>query len=193
MIASFLVSLFGVLCEMAPWLLLGFFLAGLLARLLPPAKIKKYFRGGGLAAVGKAALLGVPLPLCSCGVIPLAAALRREGAAKGPAGAFFIATPQTGADNFLLTQGLLGLPVALLRAAIAFLSGVLGGVLIDRSWLPNDGLVNTISALCPQGAPHREVAEDERQFEPGVWNVRFTDRASGLSKTAQFTVKERNR
>lgn len=157
MIVKFLVSLFAVMCQMAPWLLLGFFLAGVLARLIPAEKIKRHFSGQGVGAVVKAALFGVPLPLCSCGVIPLAASLRTEGAGKGPTGAFFVATPQTGIDNFLITSGLLGAPAALLRAALAFASGLVSGVLIGR-FAPDDP-----AASAPEPAPETPAARPKEK------------------------------
>ena len=118
---------------MAPWLLLGYFLAGVIAFLLPPEQIKQHLSGKGLKPILKAVLLGVPLPLCSCGVIPVAASLREEGAGKGATGAFFISTPQTGIDNILVTWSMVGWHLALLRSFLALLSGLTGGWLIDKT------------------------------------------------------------
>ncbi len=120
-----------VLGRMAPYLLFGFAVAGLLHVLLPAAWVARHLGGrGGVAAV-KAALCGVPLPLCSCSVIPVTAALRRHGAGKGATAAFLMSTPQTGVDSILVTWGLLGPVLAIFRPIAAFVSGALCGVLVD--------------------------------------------------------------
>ena len=117
---------------MAPWLLAGYFFAGVIAFFLKVELVKRHLGGKGFLPVLKAVLLGIPLPVCSCGVIPIAAALRNEGAGKGATGAFFISTPQTGIDSILVTASMMGLPFALLRPLAAFLSGLSGGLLISR-------------------------------------------------------------
>ena len=130
---EYCVNFWNVFSAMAPWLLLGYFLAGVIAFLLPPEQIKRHLSGKGLKPILKAVLLGIPLPLCSCGVIPVAASLRDEGAGKGATGAFFISTPQTGIDNILVTWSMVGWHLALLRPVLALLSGLTGGWLIDRA------------------------------------------------------------
>ena len=83
--------------QLAPWLLLGAAVAGLLHVLLPRDFARRQFRG--LSGVGKAVALGVPLPLCSCGVIPAGLGLKKDGASDGAALGFLISTPQTGVAN----------------------------------------------------------------------------------------------
>lgn len=131
-ITEFFRNFLQVLTGIAPWLLTGFFVSGLIALLLPPGQIKHHLGGRGFKSVLKAVLLGVPLPICSCGVVPVATALRQEGADKGATGAFYISTPQTGVDSMLVTWSLIGLPMALIRVAVAALSGLTGGLLINR-------------------------------------------------------------
>jgi uncharacterized membrane protein YraQ (UPF0718 family)/copper chaperone CopZ len=116
---------------MAPYLLFGFALAGLLSQLITPETVEKHLGKPGFWTTLKASLLGVPLPLCSCGVIPVSASLRRHGASRGATTAFLISTPQTGVDSILATYGLLGPVVAVFRVVAAFLSGLLGGFLVD--------------------------------------------------------------
>lgn len=123
--------------EMAPWLLLGFFFAGLLHVYMPKGSIQKYMGGKNLKSVIYASLLGIPLPLCSCGVIPTGIAFHKEGASKGATVSFLISTPQTGVDSILATYSLLGLPFAILRPIVAFFSGILGGA-ITNSATKND-------------------------------------------------------
>lgn len=121
------VSLFN---EMAFWLLLGFALAGVLYLLIPKSAVVRYLGKESVGSAWKASLLGVPLPLCSCGVIPTAMGLRKQGASRGATISFLISTPQTGLDSIAVTYSFLGPLFALFRPVAAFLSGVIGGALI---------------------------------------------------------------
>jgi uncharacterized membrane protein YraQ (UPF0718 family)/copper chaperone CopZ len=116
---------------MAPWLLLGFLVAGLLSVYVSPRWLERHLGGRGMGPVWKASLLGVPLPLCSCGVIPVAASLRRHGASPAATTAFLISTPQTGVDSIAVTGALLGPVFAVFRPVAALLTGVLGGGLVQ--------------------------------------------------------------
>lgn len=129
---EFLISLLKVVSEMSPYLLLGFLIAGLLHVFVPKGFYRKYLSRDNKWAVLWAALLGVPLPLCSCGVIPTAIGLRRENASKGAVASFLIATPQTGIDSILATFSLLGLGFAIVRPVAALVTGVCGGILVNR-------------------------------------------------------------
>lgn len=122
---------------MSPYLLLGFFLSGVLSVLLPVAWVKKHLSASSRASVFKSSLLGVPLPLCSCGVLPVATWIRRNGASKGATGAFLLATPQTGVDGFLVALALLGLGMAAFIPFAALLSGVLLGLVLNNFPDPN--------------------------------------------------------
>ncbi len=126
-----LMRVWSVLCQMAPYLLLGFLVAGVLSQAVSPRFVETHLGGGGLGPVLKASLLGIPLPLCSCGVIPVGASLRRHGAGKGATTGFLISTPQTGVDSILVTYSLLGGVFAIFRPVVAFVSGVLGGALVN--------------------------------------------------------------
>lgn len=119
-----------LLNEMSPYLLLGFLIAGLLHAFVPGRFYARYLSGNNFRSVALAALFGVPLPLCSCGVIPTAMAMRREGASKAATVSFLIATPQTGVDSILATSALLGLPFALIRPVAAFVTALFGGALV---------------------------------------------------------------
>lgn len=118
--------------EMSPYLLLGFFLAGIMHAFVPGVVYNRYLGGKGFRSVFYGALFGVPLPLCSCGVIPTAMSLRKEGASKGATTSFLIATPETGIDSIIATYSLLGLPFAILRPIAAFCNAMLGGWLINK-------------------------------------------------------------
>lgn len=126
--------------DVAPYLLLGFLVAGLLAVLIPPELVERHLGGKGkLLPALKAALLGVPLPLCSCGVIPVAASLRRHGAGRAATISFLISTPQTGVDSILLTYGMLGPVFAVARPVAALLSGLFGGIVAGSIGDRDDG------------------------------------------------------
>ena len=118
------------LLEMSPYLLLGFAAAGLMSVLLPEPWVQRHLGGRRFSAVWKAAALGVPLPLCSCSVIPVAASLRRHGAGRGATLSFLISTPQTGVDSILVTYGMLGPIFTIFRPILALISGVAGGVAV---------------------------------------------------------------
>ncbi|MFW6162868.1 MAG: permease [Planctomycetota bacterium] len=126
-----LAGFWDTLVEMAPYLLFGFLVAGILSVLIPASLIERHLGGRGVLPSLKAAAFGVPLPLCSCGVIPVGASLRRHGATRGATTAFLISTPQTGVDGILVTLSLLGPIFAVFRPFAAFLAGVFGGSIAD--------------------------------------------------------------
>lgn len=128
---EFITALWELTLEMAPYLLLGFGIAGLLYAFVPKQTYHKYLSRPGFRSVLNATLLGIPLPLCSCGVLPTAVSLRRSGASRGACTSFLISTPQTGVDSILATYSLLGLPFAIVRPLAALVTGVVGGVATD--------------------------------------------------------------
>jgi len=119
-----------ILLELAPWLLLGTAIAGLLHVALPAGFVERHL--GGRFGVAKAVLLGVPLPLCSCGVIPAGLGLKKDGASDGASVGFLISTPQTGVDSILVSASFLGWPFALFKVVSAAVTGMVGGLLADR-------------------------------------------------------------
>lgn len=125
-------EIFELINSMAPYLLLGFLLAGIMHAFIPGNLYHRYLGGNSFRSVFNAALLGIPLPLCSCGVIPTAMSLRKEGASRGATVSFLIATPQTGVDSIIATYSLMGLPFALLRPLIALATSLIGGLLVNR-------------------------------------------------------------
>ena len=126
------------LAAMSPYLLFGFLVAGFLSVVIPPEAVERHLGGRRLGGILKAAAFGVPLPLCSCSVIPVAASLRKHGASRGATTAFLLSTPQTGVDSILVTFSLLGPVFAIFRPIAALLSGILGGVLV-MAFVPEDG------------------------------------------------------
>lgn len=119
-----------VLCDMAPYLLFGFLMAGVLSVLISAAFIERHLGGSRLSSIVKASAFGVPLPLCSCGVIPVAASLRKHGASNAATASFLLSTPQTGVDSVMVTLSLLGPFFAVFRPVVAFVTGVVGGLVV---------------------------------------------------------------
>lgn len=127
---DYITSLIDLLNVMSPYLLLGFFIAGLLHSFVPQKAYARHLSGNGFGSVLKAALFGIPLPLCSCGVIPTTVSLRKNGASEAASTSFLIATPQTGVDSIVATYSLLGLPFAIARPVVALVTALFGGKLV---------------------------------------------------------------
>ncbi len=136
-----------IILEMAPFILLGFLLAGFMHVFIPNAIYRQYLGGNSFRSVANATLLGIPLPLCSCGVIPTAMSLRKEGASKGATVAFIIATPQTGVDSIVATYSLMGLPYAVTRPIMAILTALFGGLFVN-SFSKTDAPAATSTESC---------------------------------------------
>ncbi|MHC5068098.1 MAG: permease, partial [Planctomycetota bacterium] len=129
---AYVLACWAVLLELAPWLLLGATVAGLLHVTVPRSFIRRHLGGGRLASAVKAAILGVPMPLCSCSVIPTGLGLKRDGARTGATVSFMVATPETGVDSIAVTGAMLGWPFAVFKVIVAFVTGVSAGYLADR-------------------------------------------------------------
>lgn len=125
-----------VLVESAPYVLFGFFAAGLLKAYLPEQMVAKHLGKNSTASVLKASLFGIPLPLCSCGVIPAAIELRKHGASKGASASFLVSVPETGVDSIAITSALLDPVMTIVRPVASFFTAILTGLFINR--LPED-------------------------------------------------------
>jgi len=115
--------------EASPWLLLGLLIAGLMRSWLPSNVLSQHL-GKGKTAIVKAALIGAPLPLCSCGVIPVATELRRSGASASATASFLVATPETGVDSVTVSYAMLGPIFAIYRPVAAIMSAIITGLLV---------------------------------------------------------------
>lgn len=129
MVAAYVQAVWAVFVELAPWLLLGAAVSGLIHGLLPPGFVHRQL--SGRFGVLKAVALGIPMPLCSCGVIPAGLGLRRDGASAGASVGFITATPQTGVDSILVSASFLGWPFALAKVVAALVTGVASGWATD--------------------------------------------------------------
>ncbi len=148
-----------MLNSMSPYLLLGFLIAGLLHAFVPSAIYSRYLAGTGLRSVATAAAFGVPLPLCSCGVLPTAVALRRSGASRAASTAFLIATPQTGVDSIAATYSMMGLPFAILRPVAALVTSLMGGLAVGH-W-ERKGALDDV---------HDAASYEFSELPKGLWN-----------------------
>ena len=128
---AILLDFWDTLSEMAPYLLFGFLVAGLLSVWISPAVVERHLGGKGFWPILKASLFGIPLPLCSCGVIPVAMSLHKHGASKGATASFLLSTPQTGVDSILVTYSLMGPAMAIFRPMAALVTGLFGGTLVE--------------------------------------------------------------
>lgn len=149
-ISQYLDAFLMMLAEMAPYLMLGFFFAGLLRTFVPKSIYRRHLSKPTMGSVVKAAALGIPLPLCSCGVIPTSVELRREGASHGACVSFLIATPQTGVDSIAATYSLMGLPFAVVRPFAALFTALFGGWMVNR-------YAKSDEAISEHAAHHEEV------------------------------------
>ena len=127
-----LTNFIALFLDSAPWLLLGLILAGMLKVFVPMSWMHKQLGGHGFKSTVKAALLGAPLPLCSCGVIPAAVGLRRSGASKAATTSFLVSTPETGIDSVTVSYVLLGPFMAVVRPVVAVISAITAGLLVGR-------------------------------------------------------------
>jgi uncharacterized membrane protein YraQ (UPF0718 family)/copper chaperone CopZ len=120
-----------IFLELSPWLIFGLLIAGLIDFVLPGYRIKKWLGKNNSSSVWLAALVGMPLPLCSCGVVPAALALRRRGASRGATVSFLISTPQSGVDSIAATWGLMGWPFAVLRTIFTLVTAIIAGLSVN--------------------------------------------------------------
>ena len=130
MLSQVIFQFWTLFAEMAAWLLFGFLVAGIVGAVIPSSFFERHLGKEGIWSVVKASLIGVPLPLCSCSVVPTGVALRKKGATVASSISFLISTPQTGIDSIFLTCGALGFPFALIKVCSAFVMGIIGGVFV---------------------------------------------------------------
>ncbi|GAB7079209.1 SO_0444 family Cu/Zn efflux transporter [Megalodesulfovibrio paquesii] len=157
MITTFLTELvtqiWVMLALAGPWMLLGMVMAGLAKGLLPDNFVSRHLGGRGLKPIVLAATIGAPLPVCSCGVLPLAAGLKSQGARRGPLASFLVATPETGVDSIAVTYALMDLPMTLLRPLSAVCTALLTGLAVSRT--PE---TRTLTPLVPMGVSQGAAA-----------------------------------
>ncbi len=129
---DFLQALIELTYAMAPFILFGLLIAGILHEVVPESFIKKHLGKDDTASVIKATIFGIPIPVCSCGVIPLATSLQKQGASKGAVLSFLISTPITGIDSILATYGMFGWLFTIYRIVTSTIIAIIAGLLVNR-------------------------------------------------------------
>ena len=162
---DFLLKIWSLLIEISPFLIFGFLFSGILSVTLSVETVAKYLGAKGVRSVFLASLFGIPLPLCSCGVIPVFSYLKKHGASKAATTSFLISTPQTGVDSIMVTYGLLGPIFAIYRPIIAFISGIIGGLLV--SVLDDEEAIRETSLSCSDDCCEEEGSIIWRIFDYG--------------------------
>jgi hypothetical protein len=200
MIEGLLNETLAMFLEMSPYMLLGLAFVGILHLAVTKEMVSKYVGKKDIWSVFKASLFGVPLPLCSCGVIPTSVFLTKNGASKGSTVSFLISTPQTGIDSIIATYGMMGWLFAIYRPIAAFVMGIIGGTIThafikDEKEEPKAKMIEI-----GQYAPKEETdscggsCNDEEQEKPkgtwnklkSMWNYAFVEFLDDISK--QFIV-----
>ena len=155
-----------ILAEFAPYLLIGFSIAGLLHYCIPPKLIINQLGKSSISSVFKAAILGIPLPLCSCSVIPVASSIRKIGASRGATISFLSSTPQTGVDSILATYGLFGGAFTVIKLFVALLCGLVSGILVDIFCKNNEASVPDLENHESHHAPtsNKSISASLRYF-----------------------------
>ncbi|MCG8672545.1 MAG: SO_0444 family Cu/Zn efflux transporter, partial [Pseudomonadales bacterium] len=170
---DFLDNLLLLTLESAPWLLVGLVVAGIIKAWMNEDWLATQLGDHGFGSVFKSALIGTPLPLCSCSVIPVALGVRRAGASKSSTVSFLVATPETGADSIALSYALLGPVMAIVRPVAAISSAVISGMLVaffDREESVDKQSVATSSDSCcsKKSCCDSEPSDSALQTEPGT-------------------------
>lgn len=130
-IITFIENFKDMFISMAFYIMLGLLFVGILNTYIKKESILKHLGRESFASVIKASAFGVPLPLCSCGVVPTAVELKKDGASNGAVVSFLVSTPQTGVDSILATYSMMGVVMAIYRPIAAFFSGIITGGIVD--------------------------------------------------------------
>jgi uncharacterized membrane protein YraQ (UPF0718 family) len=150
-ILEFFNSLLDLSNAMAPYILFGLLFAGVLHILVPESLVTKHLGDSSISSVIKATFFGIPLPVCSCGVIPLASSIKKSGASKGATLSFLISTPITGVDSILATYGMFGWIFTLYRAITSMIIAMFAGVLtnvLDKEEVQEKEVIKKSEGCC---------------------------------------------
>ena len=162
--------------DMAPYLLFGFMVAGILHVFISLSYVARHLGKNSVGSVIKSVILGIPLPLCSCGVIPAAVTLKKKGASKGAVISFLIATPITGVDSILATYSLLGLVFTVARivaaSCTALIAGILTNILVPRGYHEH-GIEEEFDEKCPSCNPVENRPEEKQERSLSAY-LRYT-------------------
>ncbi|MGM0444618.1 MAG: SO_0444 family Cu/Zn efflux transporter [Fibrobacterota bacterium] len=165
--------------EMAPYLLFGLAVGGLLHLFFKKEFIQRHLGSNNIVATIKAALFGVPLPLCSCSVVPTAISLKKKNASQGSIVSFLISTPQTGVDSIMATYGLMGPFMAVIRPVAAMISGITGGLIAGHVPVKSNPSART-PMDCAESSPQEEQSGLFSKIRNAL-NYAFVDLLDGIS------------
>lgn len=195
-------NFFDLLNAMAIYILVGVLFAGILKQIIPDDFVSKHLGKGDFSSVLKASLLGIPMPLCSCSVIPFANSLKKEGASKGAVQSFLISTPITGADSIMATYGFFGWIFTIYRVVSSFIIAIVAGILqnvVDNKFAKEETKEEKSSCCCSCSCSSHEDTENttKKSFNlievfDYAFNMIFKDFAKpllfGLLLGAAFTT-----
>lgn len=179
-IINFFINFWNLSLMIGLYVLIGLVFVGIVHLYVSEDWIKKHLGHKSKYGAIKGALYGIPLPLCSCGVIPLATSLRQKGASKKAVTSFFITTPMTGVDSIIATYGVFGLPMAILRVISSFISGVLAGSLVKES----NETINTqeqAESCCSTSCCSLKEPQEESKFKKAL-NYSLNEVFSDIAK-----------
>jgi len=192
-ITNFLTALLDLSNAMAPFILFGLAFAGILHELVPESIVTKHLGKESIGSVIKSTIFGIPLPVCSCGVIPLATSIKKSGASKGATLSFLISTPITGVDSILATFGMFGWVFTIYRVItsmfIAMLAGILTNIFdkeVEKPKFAMNGVANNFGVM-PQGFSLH--VEDESKEETASCCSSNNSTCSTESKS-KFSLKK---
>ena len=181
-----LLSIFwSLVIESAPWLLIGYLLAGIIKQVIPSEWVHKQMAKPGFVSIVKGAFIGAPLPLCSCGVIPTALAVRKAGASKGATSSFLVATPETGVDSISFSFAVLGPVFALARPIAALTSAIVAGLLVN-SFDKEEGVIEPVKA---ESSCCHSKEQEQKTAEPGLGEKMISAVQYGYGRMISDTAK----
>ena len=199
-ILLYFTNFFELLNAMAIYILIGIIFAGVLKQIIPDDFVSKYLGDGNFSSVFKASLLGIPMPLCSCSVIPFANSLKKEGASKGAVQSFLISTPITGADSIIATYAFFGWVFTIYRVISSFIIAMVAGILqnlVDNKFEKNKEVKEESSCCCASSCSSQKEETVKKSFSikevfDYTFNTIFKDFAKpllfGLLLGAAFTT-----
>ncbi|MBZ0267457.1 SO_0444 family Cu/Zn efflux transporter [bacterium] len=182
--AQFVRELLNVFLEASPYILLGFVVAAGVHVLLPMQTVRRLFGTGRIRPVVMASLLGIPLPLCSCSVLPTALALRKRGASRGATLSFLVSTPETGIDSIALTWGLMDPLMAVFRPFSALVTALTAGFAADAWGGPQETLPAPGEGEAPPEAKAGDTSHDHDRLTAD-------ERAAGTAGAVPFVARLR--
>jgi HflK protein len=182
-----------ILREASVFLLLGFVLAGVFAVLVPTALLKRFLGRGKIRSVLWASAVGTPLPLCSCGVVPTALGLSRQGATQGATVAFLITTPEVGVDSIALSYALMDPIMTVARPVSAFVTGMTAGIatnFLDAKRPPADPPPSSTAAIATEESTAQAPASDLHPPFESNGGPRFASRRAAVREVFAYGFRD---